>query len=429
MMKASMCVVMCVLLASAFLLAGSEPTENRIQSAQVSSQTSVQAITPRTIALTAGGATVTATMTGTGLGNISAVQVVLQGRPAPGFEVKLAPPSSSARSFDIKALSSAEPGNYQVRIVIRAQSLVLPTGVAAVVVKAGAARPTSTRKEASTAVPPQPKVAPKKPPLPKSAAILSDSRAIRSADFSAVASSVLKDAYLNASACGGRDSERKTTANVPNAYFKQEPLDRLVYKFTDGEIEKTTRGPFRSTEIRACVDSWRLVLYGASIEDGRFKVDFKFPEIQAIKTRRMEQHLDLWWTDRWDWADEKADTNIPDYRLSGGLVIFLNPSIDNGSLSCRVADTRWEFHEPLCGWIGPQGFIPPQDFLATKIIYYKDRVLEIIRQRVQGMFADDRVRSRLAEALTLYVKSGNFAGRTIAGVSGSGDKIEVTFQK
>jgi hypothetical protein len=66
---------------------------------------------------------------------------------------------------------------------------------------------------------------------------------------------------------------------------------------------------------------------------------------------------------------------------------------------------------------------------GPKIIYFKDRSLEIIRQRVMGMFSDEGVRARLSSALTQYIKSGDFAGRTIVGVSGTGDKIQVTFQQ
>lgn len=64
-----------------------------------------------------------------------------------------------------------------------------------------------------------------------------------------------------------------------------------------------------------------------------------------------------------------------------------------------------------------------------KIIHYKDRMLEVIRQRVMAMFNDPAVRARLSAALTQSVKSGDFATRTIIGVSGKGEAIEVTFQK
>jgi hypothetical protein len=63
-----------------------------------------------------------------------------------------------------------------------------------------------------------------------------------------------------------------------------------------------------------------------------------------------------------------------------------------------------------------------------KIVYYKDRVLEVIRQRAMAMFSDASVRARLSEALAQRVKSGQFAGRTITEVSGTGDRISVTFK-
>lgn len=56
-------------------------------------------------------------------------------------------------------------------------------------------------------------------------------------------------------------------------------------------------------------------------------------------------------------------------------------------------------------------------------------MLEVIRQRVMAMFNDPAVRARLSAALTQSVKSGDFATRTIIGVSGKGEAIEVTFQK
>lgn len=45
------------------------------------------------------------------------------------------------------------------------------------------------------------------------------------------------------------------------------------------------------------------------------------------------------------------------------------------------------------------------------------------------MFGDKAMREKLPAALTQSGKTGDFAGRTIIGVSGKGEAIEVTFQK
>jgi hypothetical protein len=423
----------CVLMVSTLHLAGKESARADFQSVAAKSQTSVQSVAPQTITLTAGGPGRTVTMAGTDLGFISAVQVVQQGRPAQGFEVELAPPASSNRAFEIKAASTANPGSYQLRIIIRAQRFDLSADVASVIVKAGESRLTSARKEKATPAAPPSQAASKPGQASRALLVPKDTRVIHSTGFNSTVSTVFTGAYFNASSCGGRDSERKTTANVPNAYFKQEPLDRLEYRFTDGEKDKSAtrmdRAHIRRVEIRACVDSWELALNGALIEGGQFKILFKFPKIQVINTRAMQEKTSFGiYGDEWDWSDSFADSAIQDFRFSGGLNIFLAPVVENGNLSYRVADVRWEFYEPLTGWIGPGHFRLPE-VEEPKIVYYKDRSLEIIRQRVMGMFSDEGVRARLSSALTQYIKSGDFAGRTIVGVSGTGDKIQVTFQQ
>jgi hypothetical protein len=241
---------------------------------------------------------------------------------------------------------------------------------------------------------------------------------------------VFQGAYFDATSCGGRDSERKTTANVPNAYFKQEPLDRLVYKYADAEVERSHGGPFRGTELRGCVDDWKLTLHDGSIEAGRFKLVLNFAKIQAIKTRGMRQHESIGWWDSWDWADKEADEYLPDYRFSGGVEILLIPTVDMGGLSYRLAEARWEFYGPLTGWV-PSAWESSfwKEVIEPKIVHYKDRILELIRQRIMAMFNDPSVRAKLSAALTQSVKSGDFAGRTIIGVTKKGEAIEVTFQK
>jgi hypothetical protein len=429
-MKTMRFFVLWFLLVSSLGFAALPPAVNGSQTAGSTSQTLIQSVTPQTINLTPGGPGVAVTMTGTGLGNITAIQVIQPGKLAEGFEVTLAPSSATARAFDIKATSAAAVGEYQIRIIMRAQKRDLPSNTAKVVVKAGTASKSTAQKAQAAAPAASAQAAAQPAQAPRSALPPKDTRVIRSSSFNSIVMNVFNGAYFDAMSCGGRDSERKTTANVPNAYFKQESLDRLVYKYTDAEVERSKRGPFRETELRACVDDWKLTLHDGSIEAGRFKLVLNFAKIQAIKTRGMEQHIDIIWSDMWDWADKEADEYFPNYRFSGGVEILLVPTVDMGGLSYRLAEARWEFYGPLTGWV-PSAWESSfwKEVIEPKITHYKDRMLEVIRQRVMAMFNDPAVRARFSAALTQSVKSGDFATRTIVGVSGKGEAIEVTFQK
>jgi hypothetical protein len=431
-MKIARFFVLSVIFASALILAGIAPDMKASQTTGSTSETLIQSVSPQTISLTPGGPAVTVTMTGQALGNILAVQVIQQGKLAEGFIITLKPTSATTRAVEIKAAATAVPGDYQLRIILKAQKRDLPSSMAAIIVKAGATSKRSAQKAQSPAASPSAQTASAAAAASPSALLPKDKRVIRSSGFNSIASSVFNGAYFDAMSCGGKDSERKTTANVPNAYFKQEPLDRMEYKFTDGEKERSKgkrRYTYRRVEIRACVDGWRLSLKGASIEGGKFRVLLSFPQIQAIKTRVMEEDTEwVAYSKCWDWSDQFADEYIQDFRFSGGLDIYLTPVVENGNLTCHVADLRWAFYEPLTGWIGPGHFALPE-VEEPKIIHYKDKMLEVIRQRVTAMFSDQAVRAKLSAALTQSVKSGDFAARTIIGVSGKGEEIEVTFQK
>jgi hypothetical protein len=78
---------------------------------------------------------------------------------------------------------------------------------------------------------------------------------------------------------------------------------------------------------------------------------------------------------------------------------------------------------------GSGGHFALPEVEEPKIVHYKDRMLETVRQRIMAVFYDASVRAKLASALTQSVKTGDFAGRTIAAVLGKGDVVEVTFQK
>jgi hypothetical protein len=374
-------------------------------------------------------------MTGTGLGNILDVQVIQAGKPAEGFEITLKPRSGTTRAFDIKAANQVALGEYQLRIILRAQKRDLPAGLASVVVKAGAPSMRIAQKARATAAAPPTQASSQAAKVMPSALPPRDTRVIRSSAFNSIAMGVFEGAYFDAMSCGGRDSERKTTANVPNAYFRQEPLDRMEYRFTDGEKDRAGsrqgRYHIRRVEIRACVDAWRLAFDNASIENGKFKVAFKFGEIRVIAVRAMEERttFGIYGGDMtWDWSDQDADYAIQNFRFSGGLEIILAPGVENGNISYKLEAAGWAFYEPLTGWVGPGAFRIPE-VEEPKIVQYKDRILELIRQRIMTMFNDAGVRAKLASALNQSVKTGDFADRTIIGVSGKGEAIEVTFQK
>jgi hypothetical protein len=426
---------LCLLAIVPLVLAAGGPDKTLPQNPRSTSQIQVQSVAPQTISLTAGGPAMTVTMTGTGLGNILDVQVIQQSKMVEGFVVTLAPTSGATRAFDIKAAGAVSPGDYQLRLILKAQKRDLPWSLAKIIVGAIETRK-KTAQRATAAAPPATAQTTAYPPPAAAAALRSkDSRIIRSSAFNSIAMNVFQGAYFDAMSCGGRDSERRTTVNVPNAYFKQEPLDRMEYQFTDGEKDRTSgsRGNYhvRRVEIRACVDAWRLGLDTASIENGKFKVAFMFGKIQVIITRAMYERttFGIYAGDMtWDWLDQDADNAIRNFRFSGGLNIYLTPVIENGGLSYRLDDARWEFYGPLTGWIGP-GYFRLPEVEEPKIVHYKDRMLETIRQRIMAVFNDAAVRAKLASALTQNVKTGDFAGRTIASVLGKGDVVEVTFQK
>lgn len=329
-----------------FAFAAGGPDKALPQSPRSTSQTQVQSVAPQTINLTAGGPAMTVTMTGTGLGNITAIQVIQPGMLAEGFEITLAPSSATARAFDIKATSKAAVGEYQLRIIMRSQKRDLPSNMAKVVVKAGTVSQTSAQRAQAAAPAASAQAASQSAQASRSALPQKDTRVIRSSSFNSIVMNVFNGAYFDASSCGGRDSERKTTANVPNAYFKQEPLDRLVYEFTDREKERSVDHKpgfnIRRVEIRACVDGWRITLNSASVREGKLWLIFQFSRISALKTRAMEQNyaVDFMWHNRGDWSDKTPDENIQDFRFSGGLDIYLTPVVENGGLYPTVLTTR-----------------------------------------------------------------------------------------
>lgn len=408
-------------------------------------QVTIQSVEPNPVVLIAGGHEVQATVSGSNLGQVTAVQAMDGGKPAGDFECKLGPASASTRVVNLKAKAEAKPGRYVLRIVTRSQRIDIPERTASIEVKAGSAvaATTVTNKQTAQVSPSAGQSASRPKTTSRPALPEPTSRTLSSADLNSVAAQVFKGAYLRANACGGQDSERKTTINVPNAYFKQEPLSRMSYELTDGEKDRCHLGDYyRRSKIRACVDQCDTASWAGSVEKGKFKVVITFSNILVIKTRSIDEDrgagLGVVWKDSpGDWSDPKADENIPDYRLSGSLEVFLAPQAEGGALAYSAVDVRWSFYQPLTGWIRLPGgtHLPDQvnrfichEVEQPKILAYKDSVLETVRQRVLAVFSDGQVRVRLSDVLTRHVLSGRYADRTIAGVSGKGDKIEVAFQ-
>jgi hypothetical protein len=75
----------------------------------------IQSAKPNPAILKAGGQAVTVTLSGTSLGLITAIHVVMNGEVSTCFEVAMVSGSGSSRSFDLKAKADAPAGLYQLR--------------------------------------------------------------------------------------------------------------------------------------------------------------------------------------------------------------------------------------------------------------------------------------------------------------------------
>jgi hypothetical protein len=403
-------------------------------------QVTIQSVKPNPVMLEAGGLVVTVTISGTNLDQITAIRVVEQGKLTTPFEAKLGPASAASRTVELKAKAEAAAGRYRLRIITPSQRIDIPEAVVSLEVRMGSAGPVTGRQKALPA-PAQPTTGPAAKASRSSAPPKPPTRRLSTANVGPLISEIFSGARLAAEACGGRDSERKTTVNVPNAFFKQEPLPRLDYELTEGEKNRCERGRYRRSKIRACVDDWNTKAWTGAVEAGKFKIALSFTSILVIRIRAIDEDLDAglgvsWKDSPGDWSDPKADENMNDYRLSGTLDVFLTPALDSGVVTYSGIDVRWNFYEPLTGWVpypGTSGRNTPHHTICREIeepkyLNYKDSVLETIRQRIVALFSDGQVRARLSEALTQFVKSGDFADREIAEVTGKGESVSVQFR-
>jgi hypothetical protein len=263
-----------------------------------------------------------------------------------------------------------------------------------------------------------------------------NSRVLTGKEFNSIVSRAFRGAKYSANTCGGDYEYRKTTISIPNLYFKEEPLRRLHYELTKRQKERTERTQtessiipsgniWRVSKIRACVDNWESYGWQGGIANGMFKIRIQFKRFSRILTRAMEEekiYLLGIWHDLHPWSSSYGDEMIPDYAYERlRLDILLTPQVDNnGRLSYSKVNVRWHYDRDL-GFVGAGRTWLSE--IEKKIIDYKNKNMQVIRQRISNEFVDNKTRNYLARALTQHVKSGSFSNRTITNVSVTNTKL------
>ena len=272
------------------------------------------------------------------------------------------------------------------------------------------------------------------------------SATVSSADFQAIAAQIFSGASFRANSCGGADAVRSTKIVIPPAYQKSEAIGRLDAALPAKVLQETMREEIsysdnppviRDSRIRACLDNLDTYPWLGSIEDGKFKIRMQFRSNLFIKTRIMYQKkTGSGWKDKFDWKDVITDQNVPDYiYVALCLEAFLTPVVQGEGLSYSAVEVKWFWAEDR-GFIWPEHalvadpFRPPDGHPVTRemILSYKTDVMNSMKQRLAVAFQNNGVRDRLKAALTAKVKTGEFAGKTMVSVSGSGTNVRVTFQ-
>jgi len=283
-------------------------------------------------------------------------------------------------------------------------------------------------------------------PLAKVAATAAPSVSVSSADFQAIAAGIFSGAAYRANSCGGADAVRSTKIVIPGLYDKSEPVGRLDAALPSKVLQETMREEIsysdhppviRDSKIRACLDSLGTHPWLGSIENGKFKIRMQFNSNLFIKTRKMHQeNKGKGWKDKFEWRDDITDRNVPDYfYVALCLEAFLTPAVQGGHLGYSTVDVRW-FWAKDNGFVWPEGALVSDPFRVPyghpvekeMILSYKTGVMNAMKQRLVTVFQDNAVRSRLTAALTAKVKTGEFANRTVASVSGAGATVKVAFQ-
>jgi len=269
---------------------------------------------------------------------------------------------------------------------------------------------------------------------------------LSSSDFESLLATAFKNSFLQANSCGGADASRSTTASVPGVYRKTEVLPRLDSTLPAPVRAETMREEIsysdnppvlRDANIRACVDNIRTHPWKGSIEGGRLKISAQFNSNLFIKTRKLiEKKTSGGWQTRFEWKEEIADRDVPDYfYVAPSLAVYLTPNVQGGALSYSQVEVKWS-------WVEDKGFVWPEHALVSDpfakphghplekrlILDYKASVMKMLGDRISATFNDPSVRTHLSKALTSNVKSGDLANREIVEASGGKASIRITFK-
>jgi hypothetical protein len=110
-----------------------EPTSPPVRKPlSVTAKTSIDTVNPSTATLEPGGTEVTVEIKGTGLNNVTGVEILSHGTVPAGVEVRLGPVSQTLVRLTIKAGKDVKPGDYLLRVVAAGQAIDLPGSVAVV---------------------------------------------------------------------------------------------------------------------------------------------------------------------------------------------------------------------------------------------------------------------------------------------------------
>jgi hypothetical protein len=123
------------------------------QAPVLTKKVSIQSVAPKSIILIAGGQEVAVTITGANVNQITAVQVIEQGKLALNIEAKLEAPSTTSMVVYLKAKSEAKLGSYQLRVIAGAQSIEIPTNIVSLELKASTYTALGIKKEVAQVAP------------------------------------------------------------------------------------------------------------------------------------------------------------------------------------------------------------------------------------------------------------------------------------
>jgi hypothetical protein len=253
-------------------------------------------------------------------------------------------------------------------------------------------------------------------------------RNISSQEIESILSNVFHDAYITANACGGQYSLRYSSIHIPNLYDSgNQPLGRLHYEFSQGEKERSQDGNSRCKMIRACVLDFKTTRWDSSISNSKIRILLQSNHF-IIKTRAINEirsGLPRSWNVLDDWNDDIADENIPDFIYQKRLEVILSPQIIEDALSYGEVIVNW-FRAGDDAWMGTGKFLL-QEVEEPMIKRYGDQSIELVRQRVLDCFQNSNVKRGITSAMTNYLLSGEYQGKSPKSISGRGTYITVNF--